>query len=260
MILRFILLVLLVLLSGCAGSKLPLPPAPAAEVLLHKLFENSVRWQQLDAAAEVGMDKNGHYLSTNQYLLLEKPDRLRVDVLTFFGQLALQLSVDQDEMQIFLNTTIPGQYYKGPASDELLARLTRLPLRASELIRLLLYDPPQSSYQNARIEVKEDRYLLRLLTDGGEQQFAFDALLQLRRCVYARSGAPLLIVEYNDVKEDGFPRRVRIQIPRQQTIVNIRFSELKFNQPTKTGRFVIKRPANAVPLQLPGLDDGKERS
>ncbi len=121
---------LVFLLTACAGPRPQLPSVPAAEVLLRKLEETGQRWQQLDAAAEVGFKRNGKSLSSRQFMLLEKPDRLRVDVLSFFGQPVLQLTVDQGELQVFLGTTTPGQYYRGPASDEVLARFTRLPLRA----------------------------------------------------------------------------------------------------------------------------------
>ena len=252
---------LVFLLVGCAAPRPQLPPAPEAKILLQQLDRSSQRWQQLDAAAKVGIERDGKSLSTQQFMLLEKPDSIRVDVLSLFSQLALQLTVSQGEIQVFLNTTVPGQFYRGPASDDLLARFTRLPLAAPELVRLLLYDPPHADYQTVAVETSEDRYLLRLDRGDREQQFWFDGQLQLRRCLYLRNAEPLLIVDYAKIDQiDGFPRRVQIEMPPQATRVTINFSELRLNKPAKSGRFQLSPPANAVPLVLPGFNSEEERS
>ncbi|WP_020675648.1 DUF4292 domain-containing protein [Geopsychrobacter electrodiphilus] len=248
-------LLLNLLLVGCAGPKIQLPPAPEAEVLLRSLARNNERWQQLDAAAKIALDQHGKYMSTQDFLLLEKPDRLRLDVLSLFNQLALQLAVDQGELQVFLNTSAPGQYYRGPASDELLARFTRVPLGVVDLVRLLLYDPPTQAYQTAAVEVSDDRYLLRLTNGDRQQQFFFDRQLQLRRGIYLSLNEPFLIVNYDKQNPaDGFPRRIQIEMPKQETSLTVTLSEVRLNVPAKAGRFQLSFPANATPLELPGLN------
>lgn len=240
------------LLSACMAPRPQLPPAPDAAVLLQTLAESGERWQQLDAAAKVGFTRNGHYLPSNQFVLLEKPDRIRVDVLTFFGQLAMQLAVDRNVLQVYLNTTVPGQFYRGPASEDLFARFIHLPLRAPELVQLLLYDPPHSGTPDSVVEVTADRYLLRLDDGDRRQLFYFDASLRLRRCVYLFGGQVLLSVAYDKLDSaDGFPRSVKLEAPEQKTRVTLALSEVKLNQPARAGRFELSPPANAVPLQLP---------
>lgn len=257
----FSVLLLTSLLVGCTGPRPQLPPAPEAQILLQTLAQVSQRWQQIDAAAKVGFQREGKYLSTQQFMLLEKPARLRVDVLSLFSQLALQLTVDQGELQVFLNTTVPGQFYRGPASDEVFARFTRMPLGAAELVRLLLYDPPLSDYQSIAVETTADRYLLRLTSGDRQQQFLFDEQLQLRRCLYLRSEKPLMIIDYGKIDEtDKFPRRIQIDMPQQQTKLTVNFSEVILNKPTKAERFQLTPPANAVPLILPGFSPDEVRS
>ncbi len=257
----FSLLILLMLLVGCSAPKLQLPPAPEPQILLAQLALTSQRWQQLDAAAKVGLERAGKYLSTQQFMLIEKPERLRVDVLSIFNQLALQLTVDQGELQVFLNTTVPGQFYRGPASDALLSRFTQLPLGAAELVRLLLYDPPQSDYQTLGVEMGEDRYLLRLTLGDRQQQFLFDEQLLLRRVRYLRGAEVSLIVDYDRIdKTDQFPRRVQIEMPVAQTKLTVNFSEVSLNKPAADSRFNLSPPANAVPLVLPALSPAEERS
>jgi outer membrane biogenesis lipoprotein LolB len=250
---------LTLVLSGCAGQKLPLPPAPEAKILLQRLSDNGPAWRQLDAAAKVGLERQGKFLSAQEFLLLEKPINLRVDVLTVFNQLALQLAVDQGQLQVFLNTQVPGRYYRGPVSDELLARFTGLPLGIETLVRLLLYDPPVGEYQTLGVELNDDRYLLRLAAGARRQQFYFDGSRQLRRVLYLQGQEVQLIAEYDKLDEtDGFPRQIALEMPQQQTRLTLRLSEVRLNTPIKAGRFQLSIPANALPLQLSGLNAAEE--
>ncbi|MCF6179912.1 MAG: DUF4292 domain-containing protein [Geopsychrobacter sp.] len=252
-------LLLLLLIVGCARPQISLPPKPEAQLLLQRLATEGARWQQLDAAAKIGFVRAGKHMSTQQFLLLARPDRLRVDVLALFNQLALQLSVVEGELQILLKTTNPVQFYHGPASDELLARFTRLPLRAEQLINLILYAPPVSAGASARVEIVAERYLLTLNPgDGGyRQQFFFDERLRLRRAVYQRNANILLSVDYSKIAgKDNFPRRIQIKMPVQQTAVTITLSDVILNEPSALSRFQIAPPVNAVPLKLPGFNIG----
>ena len=90
-----------------------------------------------------------------------------------------------------------------------------------------------------------------LLRGNLKQQLFFDAELQLRRSAYLRDDALMLAVDYDKIdEEDAFPRRVKIEMPLQQTRVTLNLSEVRLNEPAKAGRFELKPPENVVPLQL----------
>lgn len=255
------LLLIVMLLGACAAPRTTLPPPPEAGILLQKLESEQDRWRELDAAAQVGFKRDGKSLSTRQFMLLERPDRLRVDVLTLFSQLALQLTVADGELEVFLNNPAPGQYYRGPASDALLARFTRVPLRAAELVQLLLHAPPWMKDAPSRVEVAGERYRLTLDAGTQRQQFYFDAELLLRRCVYLQGTQVLLAVDYDQFDaENHFPRRVQIELPQQETRLAVVFSELRLNQGIKPGRFDLQPPSNALPLLIPGINLPEEKT
>jgi hypothetical protein len=47
-------------------------------------------------------------------------------------------------------------------------------------------------------------------------------------------------------------------MPQQQTRLTLRLSEVRVNTPIKAGRFQLSIPANALPLQLSGLNSAGE--
>ncbi len=240
---------LLVFIAGCAVPAGPMPPAPAVAALREKLIENGRLWQQLDAVAKVGLTRADRFYSSQQFILAEKPRRLRVDVLSLFGQLALQLSVDQDRLQILDKTSLPPRAYAGPMDDALLARMTRLPLSLSQLIHLLLYDPPVMPTETGKVEQTGDRYLLRLADGQREQIFSFDSQLNLRRGEYLHGGQSLLQIDYDDIgPTDGFPRAIRVQMPVEQIRLTLSLSDLRLNQPAPAKRFRLTLPEGAAPL------------
>lgn len=246
---RVFFVLLIWLLAGCAGTGGLLPVAPTAEMLHEKLRENSRQWQQLDTMAKVGLTQAGNFYSTQQFILAEKPQRLRVDVLSLFGQLALQLTVDQDRLQILDKTRLPPRAYQGPLDDALLARITRLPLSVSQLIPLLLYDPPVFKTAPAGVEQTSDRYLLRFTEGQRQQLFSFDSQLRLRRSEYLYGEQSLLQIDYDDINsDDGFPRAMRVQLPVEQIRLTLKLSDLRLNRPAADKRFRLTLPENALPL------------
>lgn len=243
----------LLLLASCARPPQPVwTEVPEAEQLLLRLKETTGKVYSLDGAAAVGLTVHGKHVSSQQFLLAEKPDRIRTDVLTGFGQLILQLTSDGEELAVFLNTPVPGKFYRGPASDENLARFTRVPLADEDLLRLLMYDPPLIDYLHTEVTVLEEGVVLELWNAERGQELLFDPQLQLVGCRYLTTAEPLLEVVYQKFDEnDRFPRTVRIDLPQEETRVVLRFSELQTNVAIAAERFRLKTPANLQVEALP---------
>jgi len=248
--LRFILILLVLLLAACARPPVQVwTELPTAEILLQRLAETTGRIDSLDAAAGVGLTVKGKYRSSQQFLLLEKPDRLRADVLTGFGQLVLQLASDGEELSVFLNTTVPGRFLRGPATDENLARFTRVPLSLTNMLRLLLYDPPLISYQQHTVSVVDGQLLLRLTADTQEQELLFDQQLRLVGCRYFSQAERFLEVRFEKIDSlEQFPSRIKIELPAEQTTLALDFSDLQLNVDIAAERFRLLQPAN-LPLE-----------
>jgi outer membrane lipoprotein-sorting protein len=241
-------LLLLLLLSGCVRFDAPLAPVvPAAEDLLGRLQENAAAYISLDCVAQVALKHEGHYYPSRQFLLLEKPDRIRADVLTGFGQLVLQLASDGDQLSVLLNSS--SRYLSGAASVANISRFIRIPLQAQELIDLLLYSPSQIAYSASSVVAVGDELILTLDGVGQTQEIRFDAELRPLKVAYRQGGESLLKITYGHFNGDNFPEQIIIEVPQEELEAKLSLTELQLNPVIDAIRFTIEKPDN-VPLEV----------
>jgi outer membrane lipoprotein-sorting protein len=247
-----IFLLLLLLLTACGRPPQPVwTDLPTAAQLLERWQDAQGRYRSLDAEVRVVLTTGGKSLSSQQFLLLERPDRVRVDVVSGFGQPLLQLTSDGEQLAVFLNTSAPGRFFRGPATDENVARFTRLPLATRSLIQLLLYDPPLIEAPLATIRTQEDKLLLSLENADRRQELWFDQQLRLVACHYLAGEEPLLAVQYQQFADDGFPRRMALDLVREVTRVTLQFADLRTNLAIAPAKFVLQQPSRLEVEPLP---------
>jgi len=248
----FALLLLLLVLTACAKPKPEWTALPDVETLLQRVAETTGQFNSLDGEATVSIEINGKFFSVQQLLLVEKPDRLRADILTGFGQLVLQLTSDGDDLSVFSNMSSPGRFYQGVASAENLSRFTRIPLATKDLVRLILYDPPMIAFQQNELLVEDGDLLLRLVSGERTQELLFNQQLQLSGCRYFVADDMFLEVLYEKIDPVKiYPQTVRINLVAQATRAAIKFSELQTNIEIPAERFRLKAPKNIVAEPLP---------
>ncbi|NOY13157.1 MAG: DUF4292 domain-containing protein [Deltaproteobacteria bacterium] len=247
---RLFWLLLLSLLAACARPPQPVwTELPSAETLLQHLAVTTGQVRSLDAVATVSLNVKGKVFSSQQFLLVEKPDHLRADVLTGFGQLILQLTTDGEQLAVFMNAGVPGHFYRGPATAENLARFTHIPLATRDMVRLLLYDPPLIDFQHSEVTVTDGTLVLRLTNPERRQELLFNEKLQLIGYRYFSAGQTLLEVAYQRFTEEThFPRTIRINLAAEKTRAVIKFSELQINIEIQPDRFRLKKPAK-IPVE-----------
>jgi outer membrane lipoprotein-sorting protein len=250
---RWLFFLLLIGLTGCIRPPEPVwTEIPTADQLLTKLASASGRYSSLDGAASVSLTTGDKFFSSQQFLLLQKPNRMRTDVLTGFGQLVLQMTSDGDNLSVLLKTTVPGRFLSGPASYENVSRFVRVPLATEDLLTLLLYDPPLIVHQRSRVDFSSDTLTLILSNSNNHQELLFDRQLQLIGSRYFKSGEQYLSVGYENFSgKDQFPYMIKISMPLEQTKVKVKFSELKVNENIDIAQFTLKKPANILLEPLP---------
>ena len=250
---RWVLFLIVLLLSGCLHLPEPVwTEVPTAEQLIAKLAAESGRFSSLDGAASVAITNDDKFFSSQQFLLLEKPNRMRADVLTGFGQLILQMTTDGETLAVFLNTTVPGRFLRGPASYENISRFVKIPLMLEELLALLLYDPPLAVTQHSRVEVTPKFLKLVLSQKNRHQELLFDRQLRLVGGRYFEAGEKYLSVDYQKFTKDvNFPQKIIIEMPLEKTRIKVKFSELKMNQVIVGTQFNLEKPAKILVEYLP---------
>lgn len=222
----------------------------STEALLKNLSATTGQVSSLEGAATVNLTVNSRFFSSQQLIVLEKPDRLRTDIMTGFGQLLLQLTSDGEVLSAFNHMTVPGRFFRGSASAKNLARFTRIPLPAIDMVRLLLYDPPLIDFQRSEVQLENLYVVLRLTKSDLQQELLFDEQLQLSGCRYSSAGKILLEVLYQDLDEQQrFPHTFRIYLAAEKIETAIIFSELQTNVEIPMDRFRLKKPGH-IPLEV----------
>ena len=249
----FYSLLLLGMLAACAPPPAPVwTELPAADSLLRLLKEHSGQTRSLDAAATVRISVKERFFSSQQFLLVEAPEKLRTDVLTGFGQLVLQLASDGDELAVFMNTTVPARFYRGPASADSLARFTRIPLQPREMVRFILYDPPLIQFDRTAVIADSSGLELRLDGPVFKQTLLFDGQLRLIGSRYQNNGRMFLEVLYQNLDPvDGYPHAIRLKMPEQGVKAGFKFSELSTNVAIPAERFRLQPPVDIPVEPLP---------
>ena len=248
---RFYYLLFFLLLAACARPEKPvLTDFPEVETLLQQLSATTGQISSLDSAASVKLTVKGKRFSSQQFLLLEKPDRMRADVLTGFGKLLLQLTSDGEELSVLVNTSSPGRFYRGPATTENVVRFTRIPLATKDIVRLLLYDPPLIGYQQGEVLAEDGNFLLRLKNQEVQQDLLFNQQLQLIGCRYFSADKLFLDVLYQKIDSELlFPRRIHIDLVAEETEAVLSLSEMLLNVDIPTERFRLKQPED-IPVEI----------
>lgn len=246
-------LLMVLLLSACARPPAPLwTDVPSTEMLIDKLSSRSGAYSTFDAATSVSITTEGRYLSSQQFIMVESPDRVRVDALTGFGQLIMQLATDGDVLSVFMNTTSPPRFYRGNATMENFSRFVRLPLPPEFLVAILLHDPPVLDYEKALVYSKNGNLELHLVAGSFLQIFHFDGQFQLIGTEYHQNQDVLFSVDYSRFSAvDGFPRRIELQIPPEDATLAMRINDLVLNADIPAARFVLQTPDGVTPEPIP---------
>lgn len=249
------ILAALILAAGCAGPRRPVQPLPTAtaEELLQRLEINAHTFENLRGLAKVRVRTGEDRLSGSQVLLAEKPDRFRVEVLGLFGQPWLVMVSDGSNLQALL----PGEnrFLEGPASPENLQRFTRLPLKVTDLVHLLLYQVPLIGGSKTQAVPLADGGSRLLLAgeNGARQEVDFDPDRRMIASRYMDSGEVWLEIRYGEFSEavPDFPRQLQLQLPRRGIEAEVEFSELQLNTSLPQERFRLNPPPGIRPEPLP---------
>lgn len=249
----FSLILLMLLPVGCAR-----PPVhewtdlPAAHTLLKRLDERSGQISRVDLEATVSINRQGRHVSSRQFLLVERPDRIRIDALTGFGQLIMQLATDGETLSVLLNTTEPPRFFTGTADDDSLARFVRLRVAADMLVPVLLHALPIMVHQQRQVTVEGSQLVLALDQEEARQLFYFDPRLQVTGMDYIRDERVLLGVRYADFSaRDNFPRRIEVTMPVDEVTVSLKIADVILDPPIPAERFRLQPPPRITVEPLP---------
>ena len=131
----------LLLLGVAACTRVPPPDlSPDPEVLLSQVRAAQDRVRSCRGSARVGISAPEASGTLDAWLAAEKPDRVRVELLDFFGNTAAVLVAAEGRFALY--DARAGALYRGEDTPENLRRLLPVPVGARELAALVCGSVP----------------------------------------------------------------------------------------------------------------------
>jgi hypothetical protein len=231
----------LVVLAGCRSFAPALPPLPADDprpaALLGRLLVLGSERNALRGRARVSVDGARGAAFARQLLLLERPARLRLEVLGILGQRVAVLATDGVHYELF--RAEQPEIEAGEVHPWTLYEAAGIPLTPEEAVQLALGTP--LSPGNAAPVPEEAAVLpdgsIRVELQAAEGaprrtlEFAPDGALS-RYAVSDPAGGLVLEARYADYREVGgapFAHQIRLDLPPSDSHAEIRFQWVELN-------------------------------
>jgi len=251
-------LLLLAAAAGCVRRAPPSDLSPDPAALLAQVERTQARVERVRGEARVRVETPGGSGTITQLVLAERPDRLRLDALDFFGNPAAALVADGGRFALL--DLREGVFYRGAATPENLARLLPLPIPARELVLLLCGAVPVAGVASA-IEPGDGVLQLTLEEEDRVQRLDVGAGAAVHRSTVrdragSRPASARYDVAFDHFEERGgrpFPGDVRLDAPAAGVRLRLTWKEIEVNGVLPEGSFTLAPPPG---IRIVDLDGG----
>jgi hypothetical protein len=221
---------------------------------LQALQQRNEQFRSLRAPARLAYAGPEGKNSFQEAILVQRPDRLRLETLSFLGAIMI-VTVNDREILGYLPRE--GVFLRGQRSKENLRRLTKipLPLAVEEITAMLLGVPPV----NMEATPQQDGNVLSFpAADAGRDLVAFETndAVPTRWERRNESGETELSVKYSDYTATPaglFPSRIAIESATQKRRLDIVYQEPELNGTLPAELFSQQKPANVKELPIEAL-------
>ncbi len=266
---RAALCLLCLVLAACrtlAPGSLALPaddPRPGS--LVGQLAASTLELRALRGHTRVSIDGQRGGAFARQLLVLERPSRLRLEVLGMLGQRVAVLATDGERYDLF-RAESPG-LETGDVHAQILWEVAGLPLTPEEVVQLALGTPLAGAPRVQRASELPGQGGIRVELAGPPDagritlEFAVEGHLA-RYLLRAPAGEALLDARYEDYREVGgtaFAHRIEVEFPSASSRAEIRFQTVELNPVLPDDLFRL-RLIDAEPDTLAPLPDAEPRA
>jgi hypothetical protein len=222
------------------------PTDPRIGAGLEQLAASAASRHAMRGMARLSLDAPDLRFRRPQRLVVERPTRLRVEVLGLFGQVAAILATEDGRYQFF--DPSHGSLEEGEVSAELLWQFARVDLTPEEAAGVLLGAPqpsdgllPVGAFELAAGGVA---VLLGSDTHGSpRERFEFDGLGRLQAAKrFDDHGSTIWSARFDDYRELGdqaFAFQVALSFPRVGAEAEIQFKQVELNPDLPADVFVL---------------------
>jgi hypothetical protein len=226
-------------------------PRPA--LLLESLYQNAEARVALRGSARLALEAPDLRFNRPQRIAVERPGRLRVEILGLFNQLAAVLVTDGDFYQLY--TAGESELEEGVVSKDLLWRVARVDLAPSEAVDLLLGTPkPAPGLLLGPARIHDDGAISFAQVDADRaprQRFRFDAAGRVRLVeILDRFGGLVRRETFDDYRSltgpDGEVREfafdISLDFPRVDAKAKLEFKSVELSGGLDDALFELKLP------------------
>jgi hypothetical protein len=233
----------------------PKPPAPQWEAskLIETLKQRNEKFRSLRALAQVDYAGPEGKHGFQEAVIVQRPDRLRLETLTFLGAILIFTANDKE---IIGYHPREGVFVRGDPTRDNLRRYTQIPLELPEITMLLMGLPPVDPSTPSK---QEGNTLIFSSSNGKRDVLTFESHepvpTQWER--FNSDGKVELSAQFTDYLSTPpglFPQTVISEAPVQKKKLSIRYKEPEFNAPIPLELFSQQIPAHAkeVPIEAVG--------
>ena len=241
----------LLLASACRTvvPAVPLPPDdPRPTAFLSRWAELAAERRGLRGIARLAVDADAVEIRGKQVLVVERPARLRVEILGFLGQTQAVLVTDGDRFELFRADN--GGFESGEVRPGLLWEVAHLALTPAEAVGLLLGVPTlDAALRMVRAERTGEGEIRIDLADASgtlRQRVVFDAEARMREVVMFESDGGVAwrarFDDYAHVGDAPFARKISLDVRAGDTHAEISFRDVEINPDLPDGVFALRKP------------------
>jgi outer membrane lipoprotein-sorting protein len=251
-----------VLFAGCTASRpvtLRAAPAvlPLAAELEAALAARREAVHSLRALARVRYRDAEQSVSSREAIVVARPDRVRVEVLSVFGAVFL-LVADDGLMTAYARDE--NTVYRGQASPQNLQHYVRLGLPVDELVDIVLGTPPP---RDGRAQVSFDEAagairLHRLLNEGSQTIWFSEASLPVATEKVGADGAAHWRATFSQYEEHGgvpIATHIEIDLLSWSQSMEIALQDVEVNPTLDGSAFAFQAPSGSKVVNLRPLAD-----
>ena len=256
-ILNILLTAIFAVLAGCTTVTVqPIPTeAPTrpwdAEQLRDAIAQRREKFQSMRALARVDYSGPEGKNSFQEAVLVQRPDRLRLETLTMLGAI---LIVTANNKEIIGYSPRDGIYVRGQGSKANLLKLTKIPLELDEMTALLLGLPPVDDRAPSQL----DGNSLTFTSSGRKDVVSFElneAVPTKWQRVDGRGQIELSasFADYIQTPAGLFPSKILIESPQQKKRLEARYEQPELNVSLSNDLFSQPKPPNVKEYPIEAL-------
>ncbi|MFI5395700.1 MAG: lipoprotein insertase outer membrane protein LolB [Candidatus Binatia bacterium] len=254
---------LAIVCAGCAAVRrggAPLPPSalPAAAQLEAVLTTRREAVRSLRALAQVHYRDPEESNSSREAIVVARPDRLRVEVMSLFGAVFV-LTADDGALTAYARQE--NTVYRGQASPENLWRYVRLSLPVNELVDIVLGTPPVRQRQRAQVSFDAQAGAVRLWQDlahGALIVWFSESELPMAAEERGADGQPEWHATFGEYEEqNGFPvaTRIGLELPMWHRWLEMKLEDVDLNPALDGSVFALQTPPGSKVVTLDPVAD-----